>query len=167
MAPELSNPSEGYAPHEHKSLKSYSALTGIFGAGFVGSLLAAYRTRGELPERYGILDMLTVGFATHKLSRLITKGKVTAALRAPFVEYEEPAGHGEVSERPRGTGLRHATGELLICPYCLSQWVAGVLGVGMVAAPRATRLISFIYTAQTVADFLQLGYLASGDAATS
>lgn len=157
----------GYSPHEHETLGSYTLLTGIFGTGFTGSLIAAYKVRGELPERYGVLDMIAVGLATHKLARLITKDKVTGFIRAPFVEYEEAAGQGEVSENPRGTGLRYATGELLICPYCVSQWIVGALAVGMVGAPRFTRLISFIYTAETVADFLQLAYVASKEAVSS
>lgn len=165
--PDPSDPIAGYSPHEHRPLGSYTILTGIFGTGLTGSLIAAYRHRGELPERYSVLDIVTVGLATHKLSRLLTKDKVTSFLRAPFVECEEPSGHGEVSEHPRGSGLRHATGELLICPYCVSQWIVSALAIGMVGAPRFTRLISFIFTAETVADFLQLAYLASKEAASS
>lgn len=62
---------------------------------------------------------------------------------------------------PRGSGLRLATGELLVCPYCIGQWVASGFGVGLVAAPRLTRLIALIYSAEAVSDFLQLGYLAA------
>lgn len=156
----------GYAPHEHRPLAPYSALTGIFGVGFATAMTVAYRQRGELPERYGVLDIVTVGIATHKISRLITKDKVTSFLRAPFVRYQEPAGHGEVEEEPRGEGLRYATGELLVCPYCIAQWVVGAFGAGMVGAPRATRLVAFMYTAQATSDFLQLAYKASEDAAS-
>lgn len=155
----------GYAPHEHRPLASYSVLTGIFTAAFGGGMVAAHRRRGELPERYTPLDIVTVGIATHKISRLITKDKVTAFLRAPFTRFQENAGHGEVEEEPRGDGLRYVTGELLVCPYCVSQWVVGAFGIGMVAAPRATRMVAFLYTAQTAADFLQLAYLAAEERA--
>lgn len=157
----------GYAPHEHRPLAPYSMLTGIFGVGFATAMTAAYRRRGELPERYGVLDIVTVGIATHKISRLITKDKVTSFLRAPFTQYQEAAGHGEVDEEPRGEGLRYATGELLICPYCVAQWVVGAFGAGMVGAPRATRLVAFMYTAQATSDFLQLAYKAAEDAGSS
>ena len=120
--------------------------------------LAARRARGELPERYSPWDLALVAAATHKISRTITKEKVTSFIRAPFVRYREPAGFGELDEQPRGTGLRLATGELLVCPYCLGHWIASAFGVGMVGAPRVTRLISFIFTAETIADFLQLAY---------
>jgi uncharacterized protein DUF1360 len=161
------DPTTGYSDHEHRPLAGYSALTTLFGTAFVTGLVAASKHRGELPERYSPWDLLTVGVATHKLSRLITKDRVTSFVRAPFVRYQEPDGHGEVSEEARGSGLRLATGELLICPYCIAQWVVAALGVGMVAAPRLTRLIAFMYTAQAASDFLQLAYLAAEDAAAS
>jgi hypothetical protein len=161
------DPTAGYSDHEHRPLAGYSALSALFGVAFVGGLVAAYRRRGELPERYGPWDLLTVGVATHKLSRSITKDRVTSFLRAPFVSYGEPDGHGEVSEQPRGTGLRLATGELLICPYCIGHWIAATFGVGMVANPRLARLIAFVFAAEATSDFLQLAYLAAEDAATS
>lgn len=160
-------PAAGYSDHEHRPLAGYSILTAVFGSAFAGGLIAAYRRRGELPEGYGPWDLFTVGIATHKLSRLIAKDRVTSFARAPFVRYQEPDGHGEVSEEARGTGLRLATGELLICPYCIAQWVVAALGMGMVAAPRLTRLIAFVYTAEAASDFLQLAYLAAEDAAAS
>jgi hypothetical protein len=156
---------EGYA-HEHRPLGGYAVLTSVFGTAFVGSLVAAHRSGRDLPEGLRPWDVVTVGVATHKITRLIAKDRVTSFLRAPFVRYQEPAGHGEVSEEPRGHGLRLATGELLVCPYCLGQWVAAALGVGLVASPRLTRLIAFIYTAETVSDFLQLGYLAAEERAS-
>lgn len=164
---EALDPTKGYAPHEHRPIASYTALTAIFGAGATSGLVAAHRHRGELPERYSALDIVTVGIATHKLSRLITKDKVTAFVRAPFTRFQEATGHGEVSEEPRGDGFRYAIGELLICPYCMSQWIVGAFAVGMVAQPRFTRLIASAYTAQTIADFLQLAYLAAEERAST
>jgi hypothetical protein len=159
-------PVEGYS-EEHRPLAGYSVLTAVFGIGFAAALIASHRRRGKLPERYGLWDLVTIGAATHKLSRLIAKDKVTSALRAPFVRYQEPDGHGEVSEEPRGSGLRMATGELLTCPYCMGQWVAAGFVVGLVGAPDLTRLVAFIYSAETVADFLQLAYKAAEDATSS
>lgn len=160
-----SNATAGYAPGEDRPLSSYLLLTSIFVAGFAGGLEGARRSRGSLPDRFGVLDTIMVGAATHKISRLITKDKVTAFLRAPFTRFEEPSGQGEVSEEPRGEGLRYAVGELLVCPYCVGQWVAGALCVGIVGAPRLTRTIAFMYTAETAADFLQLAYLAAEERA--
>jgi hypothetical protein len=156
-----------HAPHEHLPLGGYSVLTSIFATAFTGSLVVAYRRKGELPEPPGVWDVVTAGAATHKLSRTLAKDRVTSFLRAPFVRYEGPAGHGEVEGSPRGEGLRRATGELLVCPYCLGQWIAGAIAVGYVGAPRLTRLITFLYTAETLGDFLHLAYKAAEDASDS
>lgn len=158
---------DNYPSPEERPIAPYAVLSGIFTAGFAAAMSVAYRHRGELPERYGVLDIVTVAVATHKLSRTITKDRATSFLRAPFVRFQEPAGQGEVEEEPRGTGLRHATGELLVCPYCVSQWVVTALAAGMVGAPRATRLIAFMFTAEAASDFLQLAYLAGENAAGS
>jgi hypothetical protein len=104
-----------------------------------------------------------VGVATHKLSRLIAKDKVTSFLRAPFTRFQESSGQGEVEEEACGHGLRLAVGELLVCPYCLSQWVGAGFTIGLLAAPRLTRLTSSIFVAQTISDFLQVAYRLAED----
>ena len=149
----------GYA-HEHRPLRAYGVLTGTFVAAFAGTLLGAARLGRPLPARIGLADILLMGVATHKVSRLLAKDRVTSFIRAPFTEYQEASGHGEIEEKARGTGTRLALGELVICPYCLAQWVAAAFGCGFVAAPRLTRLIAAIYTAETGSDFLELAYHA-------
>lgn len=157
------DPTAGYSPHD-PPLAGYAALTGAFGTLFAGSLLAA-RARGHrLPERVTAGDVVLMGIATHKLTRLIAKDRVTSFLRAPFTEFQESAGHGEVEEKARGTGLQRAIGELVTCPYCLGQWVAGGFAVGYVSAPRLTRLLAAMWTAEAIADAAQLAYSAAEQA---
>ncbi len=136
-------------------------LVAAFGASLLAARAAARVTGRQPPERPHPADVVMTGLATHKLSRLMTKAKATSFVRAPFTEYEQPKGHGEVEERPRGEGARRALGELLICPYCMSQWISAGLAAGLVLAPRATRLVTASYSAQTLADFLQLAYVAA------
>ncbi len=84
---------------------------------------------------------------------------MTSPLRAPFTRYEGSAGPAEVSEDVREQGqLRHSLGELLTCPFCLDMWVATVFTIGLVFAPRFTRLAAGTFTVLTGADFLQLAY---------
>src|SRR5262245_28073677 len=116
---------------EAQPLPQYAALATVFNGLYLGAVGAA-AARHELPERMKVGDLVLLGAATHKLSRLIARDKVTAFLRAPFTEFEEEAGHGEVDERPRGRGLRRAVGELVSCPYCLGMWVAGGLTVAWI-----------------------------------
>jgi hypothetical protein len=158
------DPSAGYAPGEGRPLAAYSVLT----AGFFGLLSAALiagRAMGREVDRPGLADVALGGLAVQKLSRLITEDKVTSFIRAPFTRFQEPSGQGELEEAPRGEGMRYAVGELLVCPYCLAQWVAAGFAVGLVAAPRTTRFVAGIYAAETLADFLQLAYQAAEDRA--
>ena len=72
-----------------------------------------------------------------------------------------PAGRGEVRSEPRGGGTRKALGELAICPFCMSQWVAMGLVLGLCAAPRATRFAAGALTVRTVAEIINLGHEAA------
>src|SRR4051812_21911370 len=151
------------AADEPRPLFGYAVLTSVFGAGLTGGLLAARRTGRSLPERFGAQDLVMAGIATQKLSRLITKDKITSVVRAPFTRFQEKSGHGEVEEAARGRGLRYAIGELLVCPYCLAQWVSGAFALGFVFAPRVTRLLAAMWTVHAIADAAQLAYSAASD----
>jgi hypothetical protein len=135
-------------------------FTGVFNGAFGAALAAAGRS-GRLPERIDAGDVVLVGVASHKLSRVIAKDKITSFVRAPFTEYQAPGGPGEVEERARGEGLRKAVGELLICPYCLGLWLSGGMHLGLIYAPRLTRTLASTFTALTIADFLQIAYKAA------
>jgi Protein of unknown function (DUF1360) len=143
---------------EHRPLAGYAALSGTLAAAFAAGLV-----RAPLPERIPAQDIVLAGVATHKLSRLIAKDKVTSFVRAPFTEFQEPSGKGEIEEKPRGRGLRLATGELLVCPYCVAQWIAAGFAVGYVRAPRLTRLLAGMYTMYAISDGLQFAYLAADE----
>lgn len=151
---------DGYAPGEGRPLRHYALMSAVFAAGLTGALVAG-RRNGRLPERIPAADIVVMGVATHKISRVISKSKIGGFFRAPFTRFERPTGQGEVSEHARGTGARYAIGELLLCPYCISQWTSAGLVAGYMLDPRAIRFVSSVYTAQTIADFLQLGYFAS------
>jgi hypothetical protein len=152
----------GYAePDERPPFASYAAFAALFNAGMAGALLAARRSGRELPERIGAGDMLLTGAASHKLSRLLTKDKVTAFARAPFTEFQAKGAPAEVEEKPRGTGLRRAVGELAVCPYCLGLWASGGFHVGLLFAPRVTRFAASVLSALTISDFLQVAYKAA------
>lgn len=152
----------GYAPPaERPPLGSYAVTMAAFNGLFAAALIAAKRSGRALPEQVGAGDLLTIGIASHKLSRLLAKDKVTSPLRAPFTEFQEEGGPSELKERSRGSGPRKAIGEMLICPYCLGLWVAAALSVGLLFAPRLTRFVAAVFSALTVSDFLQIAYKAA------
>ncbi len=144
----------GYKGGEEMPLAGYAGLLLVYNAALIAGLQAAEKNGYELPEKINYGDLILLGAATHKLSRIITKDRVTSPLRAPFTEYVEPAGESEVKEKVRGRGLQRAIGDLLICPWCMNPWVAGALALGFVFKPRATRLLAGIFTTVTIADFL-------------
>lgn len=154
------DPFSGYTDDD-QPLAGRVTLVAAFGASLLAARTAARLTGRQPPERPHAADVVMAGLATHKLSRLVTKAKATSFMRAPFTEYQQPKGHGEVEERPRGEGARRALGELLVCPYCMSQWISAGFAAGLVLAPRATRLVAASYSAQALADFLQLAYVAA------
>jgi Protein of unknown function (DUF1360) len=150
----------GYTSHTHEDrpLGAYAGLIALFHV-LVGGEIAAARRRGAgLPERLAARDILLLGVATPKLSRLLTRDMVTSPLRAPFTTFEGNAGEGEVQEGARGTGLQHALGELLTCPFCFGQWVLAVLAYGLVTRPRPTRFLAGLCASLTLADFLHAAY---------
>ncbi len=159
------NSAQAYSPEEPKPLGGYAILLMVFH--LLVALIAALlvRSRKRLPEQIPTQDLALMSVATFKVSRLITKDKVTAAVRAPFTRYQEDAGPAEVSEQARGTGLQRAVGELLACPYCIGQWIATVLLATYVWQPRLARTVSSVFAILTGADYLQQAWVAVDKAA--
>ena len=153
---------EAFADYSDKPipLGAYAAVIGVYAAAFAGTLAAARVSGRSLPAGLPASDLVVFGTATHKVSRLLAKAKVTSVFRAPFTRYEGRAGPAEVEERPRGRGARRAIAELLLCPYCLDQWVATGFVSGAVLAPRVTRLVAGVFATVALADFLQVAYKA-------
>jgi hypothetical protein len=147
----------GYAPGQDRPLAGYATLMGLYGAAVTAGAVALRRRRWPLPDVRPV-DVLLVGVATHKLARRVTKDSVTSPLRAPFTRYEGLAGPGELQEGVRGSGIRKAVGELLSCPFCISQWVATGFTFGLVVVPRATRWTASVFASLALADFLQFAY---------
>jgi Protein of unknown function (DUF1360) len=142
---------------------AYGGLTAFHAAALAGFIAWRKRSGRELPERIGLADVVLLGLATQRTSRAIAKDKVTAPLRMPLTSHEgtDDAAPGEVEESPKGGGFRYVLGELVLCPFCLAQWVAAGFVAGLVAAPRVTRFVVSLMAAVGLADFLQVGYKAA------
>jgi Protein of unknown function (DUF1360) len=145
--------------HRETSTRDYAALVAVFNGVLATSLLVRKCSREPLPERVEPKDIALFALATQKLSRVITKDKVTSAFRAPFTEVEGKGGPGEIEERARGRGLRRAIGELLTCPFCLGTWIASGFIYGYIFTPRVTRALASIFAVSGLADFLQQLYV--------
>jgi hypothetical protein len=148
-----------YDPTGAVDLRGFSASLATYGMASAAAVAYARLTGRRMPERFAVRDLVLGGVATHKFSRLVARGSVTSPVRAPFTEFEGPAGAAEHHEEARGDhGVRHTVGELLTCPFCLGVWV-GTAYVGALAiSPRAARTWAAVFTVSAVSDFLQHGY---------
>lgn len=143
--------------HDPRPLFSYAILAGTYTT--LSSVAAlAIRARRRKVTRFDALELVTYALATQHLSRLLAKDAVTSPLRAPFTRFVEAIGEGEVQEEVVGKGLRHAIGEMLTCPFSLSQWVATALVVGRALAPSCTTAVTSLAAAARLADAFQLAY---------
>jgi hypothetical protein len=145
---------------EEQLLAEYAAMLTFF-ATTLAVLTGLAVEKNRLPRRFGVLDLALLGVATHKLSRLVAKDRITGILRAPFVDYIRSAGAGEVEEEPRGRGIQRGIGQLISCPYCTAPWCATALGLGFIFAPRVSRFLAGIFASVAMSDFLHRAYLAA------
>jgi hypothetical protein len=154
----LRSEADKYRQGAERPLGGYAVLMTVFG-GLAGAAGLVAGLRGTRSSRISPYDLMVMTAGTHKLTRLLAKDVVTSPVRMPFTYYRESGGPGEVMEEVREQGqLRHAVGELLTCPFCLSMWVASGFTVGMLFAPRVTRVVASTFTAVAGADYLQLMY---------
>ncbi|WP_457204048.1 DUF1360 domain-containing protein [Nocardioides sp. HB32] len=148
-----------YDPDADVDLPGFSGSLATYALASAAVTAYARRSGTALPERYAVRDLVLGGVATHKLSRLVARGSVTSPLRAPFTEFEGPAGNAEHRESARGEhGLRHTVGELITCPFCLGVWIGTAYVAGLALAPRAARTWAAVFTVSALSDFLQHGY---------
>jgi Protein of unknown function (DUF1360) len=145
---------------EEQLLTEYATMLGFYLTS-VAVLTGLAKEQGRMPRRFGLLDLALLGIATHKLSRIISKDRITSILRAPFVSYIRGAGAGEVEEEPRGRGIQRGIGHLISCPYCTAPWSATALAFGFLYAPRVTRFFAGILVSVAMSDFLHRAYLAA------
>lgn len=150
---------DAYRGDAPRPLGGYLAVLVIYSAVVAVATVAGLLTGRTLPTRWRVQDLITVTLGTHKLSRTLAKDAVTSPLRAPFTRFAGSGGPAEVMEEVRDESpVRHSLGELLTCPFCLDMWVATGFAIGLVFAPRYTRLVAGVFTVLTGADFLQLAY---------
>jgi Protein of unknown function (DUF1360) len=151
-----------YRDGRERPLGGYATVLAVFATCIAAAAGLAFATGRKLPSGVGAWDVILLAAGTHKLSRTVSKSAVTSPLRAPFTRYTGTGGPSEVKEEVRSTGGRwHSIAELLTCPFCLDLWVVTGFTIGLVFAPRLTRLIAGAFTALTGADFLQLAYAAA------
>jgi uncharacterized protein DUF1360 len=143
-------------PEQSPPYGAYAAIMAAFCGGLAGAGLLA-RAFGRDPEEHTTLDLVTLGLATYKAARTLSRDEVTSFLREPFVEGRAHEG----GEEPVTTGgMRQAVGELVTCSRCVGTWVAAGLGAAQIVTPRFGRLLAWTLGAAGLNDFLQAGFSA-------
>jgi Protein of unknown function (DUF1360) len=132
-----------------RPLPEYAALVGVFGTALGGFLALA---RDRLPERIGFADVVRLGLTSYKIGRLVAKDDVMTWMRAPVTRDED-------AQEPEREGMARALGELVTCPYCIGLWVSAGLTGALALRPRETRLVTTVFEAQAVADFLNAAFV--------
>ena len=128
----------------------YMALNAVFGALLAGVVVAA-RERTSSREPLTTRDLAVTGAATFALSKVIARERIGSWVREPFLEEE----HGR---RPRGSGLRHAMGELLTCTRCVGAWSAlGLVGLRL-TSPATGRVVNDVLAVSAMNDWLQAAF---------
>ena len=148
---------------DDRPLGAYSVLLVAYITVVTGLVLFG---RKRLPGTLAASDLALGTIATFIGTRTITKHPIASPLRMPFTKFTGVAGPSELQEDVRVSGWRHAIGELLTCPFCLSQWMATTLVTGVVVAPRLTRTVMSVLAIVGASDFLQLAYARAQKMAT-
>lgn len=146
------------SPREPDRIASFAAVLGVFATGVSATALYGRVTGKKLPERVPPLDVVLGAVATFKCTRMIAKDAVTTPLRAPFTQFEENIGAGEVMESPKPGHPQHTIGDLLSCPFCLAPWVSTSYVATLALAPRLARAWAAVFTVVGLSDSLQFGY---------
>jgi Protein of unknown function (DUF1360) len=151
----------GYSPDKPVAMAGHAFLTTVYNGSVAAFVVAQRRSGRGLPERVPAGDLVLLSVGTYKLSRLIAKDRIMSFARAPFTRFEgESDRPGEVSEEPRGAGLQHAIGELLVCPYCLGQWIGTAFLMTYLREPKLARTVATAFAIVAGSDLLQEGWVA-------
>jgi hypothetical protein len=122
----------------------YAALNLVW-AGLLGATLLG--TKGDAPPTR---DLPLYGLAAFAATKAISKEKVGSWMREPLVD--------EAEQRPKGSRLRYAAGELLTCTRCLGTWSAlGLVGLHA-AKPREAKIVAAVLATAGLNDWIQAGF---------
>jgi len=141
---------------ERPPYEAYAAIAASF-AGLLATAGAVSRLLDRDPQCQTPLDFAILALASFKAARTLAHDRVSAPVRAPFVEGEADA----EDEVPVRTGdLQQAIGELVTCTRCVGTWAAAGLASTQIVAPRFGRLLTWSLGAAAANDCLQAGFTA-------
>jgi Protein of unknown function (DUF1360) len=141
---------------ERPPYEAYAAIAASF-AGVLATAGALGRLLDRDPQCQTPLDFAILALASFKAARTLAHDRVSAPMRAPFVEGEADT---EDEVPIRSGGMQQAIGELVTCTRCVGTWTAAGLASTQIVAPRFGRLLTWSLGAAAANDFLQAGFNA-------
>jgi hypothetical protein len=139
---------------ERPPYEAYAAIAASF-AGVLATAGALGRLLDRDPQCQTPLDFAILALASFKAARTLAHDRVSAPMRAPFVEGEADT---EDEVPIRSGGMQQAIGELVTCTRCVGTWAAAGLASTQIVAPRFGRLLTWSLGAAAANDFLQAGF---------
>ena len=106
------------------------------------------------------LDFVLLCLATFRLTQVVCEERIARWIRAPFVQRRAVVGAGGTpaeEEVPWNSGLRRVAGELVLCPWCLSVWIATLLTFFHVLLPGIAHVFLLALAVAAGGMILQVG----------
>jgi hypothetical protein len=126
----------------------YAAINAVW-MSLAAALVAGTRGRASR-DPITNQELIPLAAATFAVSKAVARERIGSWVREPFVE--------EGDQRPKGSRIRRAVGELVTCTRCVGTWSAlGVVGLRIVN-PEAGRTVSTVLAASAANDWLQAGF---------
>jgi hypothetical protein len=127
----------------------YAAINAVW-VSLLAALVASSRGRASKDPITG-RELLPLAAATFSVSKAVARERIGTWVREPFVDETE-------GQKPKGSRLQRAVGELVTCTRCVGTWSAlGVVGL-RVMHPEAGRTVSVILASSAANDWLQAGF---------
>jgi hypothetical protein len=127
----------------------YAAINAIW-ISLAAALVAGSRGRASR-DPITTKELIPLAAATFAVSKAVARERIGSWVREPFVD-------DSASQKPKGSRLQRAVGELVTCTRCVGTWSAlGVVGL-RVMHPEAGRTMSVILASSAANDWLQAGF---------
>ena len=127
----------------------YAAINAVWAAA-AAALIATSRKRAA-SDPITTKELIPLGAATFAVSKAVARERIGSWVREPFVEEGE-------TQKPKGSRIQRAVGELVTCTRCVGTWSAlGVVGL-RVLHPEAGRTMSVILASSAANDWMQAAF---------
>ena len=126
----------------------YAAINAVW-MSLAAALIASSRGRAA-DDPITNKELIPLAAATFAISKAVARERIGSWVREPFVE--------EGDQKPKGSRIRRAVGELVTCTRCVGTWSAlGVVGL-RVMRPEAGRTVTAVLASSAANDWLQAGF---------